>query len=42
MIKKAEYELSFENQFDITIVNDDLEAAKKQTLNIVDDFINAR
>lgn len=40
-IKKAEYELSFENQFDVTIVNDDLESAKKQTLKIVNDFINA-
>lgn len=40
-IKKAEYELSFEDQFDITIVNDDLESAKKQTLNIVSSFINS-
>ena len=39
-IKKAEYELSFEDQFDVTIVNDDLETAKRQTLKIVNDFIN--
>lgn len=40
-VKKAEYELSFEDQFDVTIINDDLETAKKETLTIVNDFINS-
>ncbi len=40
-IKKAEYELSFEDQFDVTIINDNLESAKSQTLKIVSDFINS-
>ena len=40
-IKKAEYELSFEDQFDVTIINDNLESAKNQTLKIVSDFINS-
>lgn len=40
-IKKAEYELSFEKQFDVTIVNDELEKAKKETIEIVGSFINS-
>lgn len=40
-IKKAEYELSFEKQFDVTIVNDELEKAKKETIEIVGNFINS-
>lgn len=40
-VKKAEYELSFEDQFDVTIINDNLETAKKQTLKIVNDFIHS-
>ena len=40
-IKKAEYELSFEKQFDVTIVNDELEKAKKETIEIVSNFINS-
>lgn len=39
-IEKAEYELSFENQFDEVIVNADLETAKKETIKVVSDFIN--
>lgn len=39
-IKKAEYELTYESRFDITIVNDDLEKAKAETLKAVRDFLN--
>ena len=40
-IEKAEHELSFQNQFDVIIVNDDLDKAKKQTLELVYDFIKS-
>jgi len=40
-IEKAEYELTFEKYFDVTIVNDDLEKAKSETIEIVEDFINS-
>jgi len=39
-LAKAEHELTFENQFDITIVNDELEKAKSETLNIVQKFLS--
>lgn len=39
-IEKAEYELSFQDQFDVIIINDDLEEAKKETLSIVNGFIS--
>lgn len=39
-LAKAEYEMSFASQFDCIIVNDDLDAAKKQTLNTISDFLN--
>lgn len=38
-IEKAEFEMTFSDQFDVIIVNDDLEKAKKETLNIVNEFI---
>ena len=39
-IEKAEHELSFEKEFDVTIVNDKLEDAKKRTFEVVQNFIN--
>ena len=38
-LAKAEYELTFASQFDHVIVNDDLEAAKQETLQTVSDFL---
>lgn len=39
-IAKAEYEMSFANKFDVIVVNDKLEMAQKEVLNVVQDFIN--
>ena len=38
-LAKAEYELTFAPQFDHIIINDDLEAAKAETLRLVSDFL---
>ena len=38
-LAKAEYEITFAPQFDKIIVNDDLETAKQETLNIVKAFL---
>ena len=38
-LAKAEYELTFAPQFDRVIVNDDLETAKKNTLQLVQTFL---
>jgi guanylate kinase len=38
-LAKAEYELTFAAQFDRVIVNDDLETAKQETLQVVKDFL---
>lgn len=38
-IAKAEYELSFASKFDKVIINDDLETAKRQALNIIKEFL---
>lgn len=38
-LAKAEYEMSFSSQFDVIVVNDDLNAAKMQALNILQQFI---
>jgi guanylate kinase len=38
-LAKAEYELTFAPQFDRVIINDDLETAKQETLQIVNDFL---
>ena len=38
-LAKAEYEMTFAPQFDKIIVNDDLETAKQETLNIVKAFL---
>ena len=38
-LAKAEYEMTFAPQFDHIIVNDDLETAKQETLQIVKEFL---
>ncbi len=38
-IKKAEYEMSFADEFDVIIVNDDLQKAIKETENIIKQFL---
>lgn len=40
-IDKAEYEISFADKFDRTIVNDDLEKAIGETRTIITDFLNS-
>ena len=39
-LSKASYELTFAYKFDIVIVNDDLEKAKADTLNAINEFLN--
>lgn len=39
-LDKAEYELSFSPKFDKIIVNDDLETAKAETLEVIKHFLN--
>ena len=39
-LAKAEYELTFAPQFDHIVVNDDLQAAKEETLRLVSDFLS--
>lgn len=39
-LAKAEYELTFAPQFDRVVVNDDLETAKQEALQIIKDFLN--
>jgi len=39
-LDRAVFELGFENRFDVIIVNDNLEAAKHESLSLVKDFIN--
>ncbi|MCO5260519.1 MAG: guanylate kinase [Crocinitomicaceae bacterium] len=39
-ISKAEYELSFKNQFDYVLLNDDLEKACQEAKKLVEEFIN--
>ncbi len=38
-LAKAEYELSFENKYDVVIINDKLEEAKTEALQIIKDFL---
>ncbi len=38
-VDKSVYELSFENQFDEVVVNDNLEEAHRHTMKLIDDFI---
>lgn len=39
-IAKTEFELGYAGKFDVTIVNDDLEKAKTEALNIIRKFLN--
>ena len=39
-LSKASYELTFANQFDTIVVNDDLETAKQKALQVIESFIN--
>ncbi|MBR4844910.1 MAG: guanylate kinase [Bacteroidaceae bacterium] len=39
-IAKAEFELSFASKFDVIIVNDDLETAKAEALQVIREFLN--
>ena len=39
-VAKAEYELSFVSKFYKVIINDDLEAAKAETLKVIKEFLN--
>ncbi len=39
-IAKAQYELSFANEFDCVLINDDLEIAKIEAYSVVADFLN--
>lgn len=41
-LAKAEYEMTFASQFDHIIINDDLQAAKQETLSVVMDFLNQK
>jgi guanylate kinase len=38
-VAKAEYELTFAPKFDVVIVNDDLEKAKAEALNVIRTFL---
>lgn len=38
-VAKAEYEMTFSPQFDVVVVNDDLETTKAEVLKIVNDFL---
>ena len=40
-VAKAKYELGFSNRFDVVVVNDDLETAKREITRIVEDFLNS-
>ena len=40
-VAKAEYEMSFAPQFDRIVINDNLEEAKQQTLDILREFLSA-
>lgn len=39
-LSKASFELTFADKFDVVIVNDDLDRAKADTLNAINDFLN--
>lgn len=40
-LDKAAYEMTFADQFDVVIVNDDLETAKKTVFKVVSEFLNS-
>lgn len=37
---KAQFEMSFEDKFDVTLVNEDLDKSLKEAQKLIDDFIN--
>lgn len=39
-IAKAEYELGFADKFDVIVINDELEKAKAEALNVIQNFLN--
>ena len=39
-VAKAEYELGFAPQFDVVVVNDDLERAKQEATDVIRNFLN--
>jgi guanylate kinase len=39
-IGKADYEMTFAPQFDVVVVNDDLEKAKIEAENVIREFLN--
>ena len=39
-IAKAEHELKYKDQYDMILINDDLEKAKKEAVEIVENFLN--
>lgn len=40
-IKKAEYELSYSDQFDTIVVNDDLVKAEQELTDVIDQFLSS-
>lgn len=38
-VDKAEYEMTFANQFDVTVINDDLETARREANQLIQDFL---
>lgn len=41
-VDKAEYEMSFANQFDRIVLNDDLKAAQQEMIDLVQDFLEKK
>ena len=39
-VQKAQKEIEKENEFDLSIINDDLDLAKKESLHIVKKFLS--
>lgn len=39
---KVHFEMSFQNRFDVVLVNDDLETSLKKAQQLVDDFVNEK
>ena len=41
-LAKAEYELTFAPRFDHVVINDDLETAEQEVLQLLQDFLNLK
>lgn len=41
-LAKAEYEMTFADQFDVVLVNDDLPTAQQEAVNLLNDFLNPK